>query len=275
MGSSRPGLTEKERSGPGLVSRPPSLLGVDLVAWSARTHRSSAGHGRTPMPQADQRHLDLQALRRCRARPGCSPTAHRDDASGQPASSFVSSTARRRDVVLAMTEANFQTFPLHRGVRSLAARGLFVLRLRLYVARGRLDRQIAAGCPCELSPALALRARQLIDPRTRQRLARSLRGVVQYVDRAVGRPVLVSAVVIDRAAVSADRETILGLAERLEGVDPVNPRGIVLAQKLLTDGIDSPLFNRCCARTIAEAVWEIADALGADPPIAGFDAVVR
>ena len=248
MGSSRPGLTEKERSGPGLVSRPPSLLGVDLVAGPARTHRSSAGHGRTPMPQADQRHLDLQAL--------------------------VSSTARRRDPALAMTEANFHTFPLHRGGRSLAAGGLFVLRLRLYVARGRLDRQIAAGCPCELSPALALRARQLIDPRTRQRLARSLRGVVQYVDRAVGRPVLVSAVVIDRAAVSADRETILGLAERLEGVDPVNPRGIVLAQKLLTDGIDSPLFNRCCARTIAEAVWEIADALGADPPITGFNAVV-
>ena len=194
MGSSRPGLTEKERSGPGLVSRPPSLLGVDLVAGPARTHRSSAGHGRTPMPQADQRHLDLQAL--------------------------VSSTARRRD------------------------------------------------------PALALRARQLIDPRTRQRLARSLRGVVQYVDRAVGRPVLVSAVVIDRAAVSADRETILGLAERLEGVDPVNPRGIVLAQKLLTDGIDSPLSNRCSTRTIAQAAWEIADALGADPPIAGFDNVV-
>jgi hypothetical protein len=110
----------------------------------------------------------------------------------------------------------------------------------------------------------------LSDPRTRQRLARSLRGIVAYADRVEGRP-LFSAVVIDRAAVRADREAILGLAE---AEDPVNPRGIVLARRLLTDGIDSPLYNRRCGRTVAAAVWEVSDALGDDdPPTVVFDLV--
>jgi hypothetical protein len=141
------------------------------------------------------------------------------------------------------------------------------------MTRGRLDRQIAAGCPCDSTAALALRARQLVDPRSRLRLARSLRGVVEYVDRVGARPVLFSSVMIEREAVSADRETILGLVERLEGTAPVNPRGVVLARTLLTDGIGSPLSNRSCGRTVAEAVWDVADALGADPPTTVFDAV--
>jgi len=142
--------------------------------------------------------------------------------------------------------------------------------MRLWLTRGRLDQRIVTGCPWDSRAATALRARQLSDPRTRQRLARSLRGIVAYAGRVEGRP-LFSAVVIDRAAVRADREAILGLAE---AEDPVNPRGIVLARRLLTDGIDSPLYNRRCGRTVAAAVWEISDALDDDDPAtAVFDLV--
>jgi hypothetical protein len=79
--------------------------------------------------------------------------------------------------------------------------------------------------------------------------------------------------VIQRSAVWTGREAILGLADRLDGPVPVEPRGIVRAVSLLTDGLTSPLFNSGCGRTVAEAVWEIADALQTDDPAVGFDAV--
>jgi hypothetical protein len=156
--------------------------------------------------------------------------------------------------------------------QSVCADGSFALRLQVRVTRTRLDRQLAAGHPCESTAALALRSYQLTNARARQLVARDLRGVVEFVDRAAsGR--LISAVVIERAAVRAGREAILGLAERLEGTGPVTPRGMALVRMLLTDGVSSPLFNPGCGLSVAQAVWEIADVLGGDAPTIGFDSV--
>jgi hypothetical protein len=146
------------------------------------------------------------------------------------------------------------------------------LRLRVYVIRRRLDREIALRASSPSNEALALRAGQLTQRRTRQRIAGNLRRIVAYVDR-VGSRRDFSAVVTDRAAVTAGRQSILGLAERFEGSDPVNPRGVVLAGRLLTDGFHSPLFNSSCGQTVTEAVWEVADALGEQDPTMGFDAI--
>jgi hypothetical protein len=142
------------------------------------------------------------------------------------------------------------------------------LRLSVCLRRWKLDRLIADGRPCTSTAALALRARQLVDPRTRRHLAGSLREIVDYADHA-GYGWIASAVVIERAAVRSGREAILGLAERLEGPAPVSPRGVASVQTLLTDGIESPLFNRYCQRTVLEAVWEAADLLGADAATIG------
>jgi hypothetical protein len=169
-----------------------------------------------------------------------------------------------------MADAAFDRVPSRRG-RSAPAR--VALRLRLWLTRARVDQQIANGRIWHAGAATTLRVRQLSAPRNRRRLARCLREIVAYADRVEGRPPF-SAVVADRAAVRADREAILGLAERLEADDPVNPRGIVLARRLLTDGIDSPLYNRRCGRTVAAAIWEVSDALGEDdPPTVVFDLV--
>ena len=174
------------------------------------------------------------------------------------------------DPARAMSEAAFDPFAAQ---RRRPARAGVALRVRVYFTRTRLDRQIVAGCPCESTAALALRACQLIDRRTRRRLARNLRRVVAYADRSERRAPF-SAVVTDCAAVRAGREPILGLAERLEQGGPVHPMGVILACRLLTGGIDSPLFNPRCERTVDQAVWEVADALGADdPPTTVFDAV--
>lgn len=133
------------------------------------------------------------------------------------------------------------------------------LRLRVYVSRRKLDRQIGAARERESTAMLALRERQLVHPRTLQQVVRNLRETVEYVDRLGSRRVL-STVVTDRAAVRAGREAILGLADRIEAAGPVSPRGIALAWTFLTDGL-SPLYNPSSERTVIELVWEIADAL--------------
>ena len=127
------------------------------------------------------------------------------------------------------------------------------------MTRGKLDRQIVSGRPCESTAALALRARQLASPRTRSQIARELRDTVDYVDRSGPRPI-VTAVVIEPAAVRAGRNAILGLAQRLEGSVPVQPRGVILARKFLTDGL-GPMSDPNSERTVTEAIWEITEAL--------------
>jgi hypothetical protein len=108
--------------------------------------------------------------------------------------------------------------------------------------------------------ALALRARQLVQPSTRRKIARSLREIVDYADdRALHWRF--SAVVVEPVVVRRARHPILGLAERLEGPAQVNAAGVARAQVLFTDGL-SPLFNRNSPRTATQAIYEVQDALG-------------
>jgi hypothetical protein len=162
------------------------------------------------------------------------------------------------------TSTSFDAGLPRHGGRTAARSAPYRLRLKVYLTQGRLDRQIAAGYPCEAAPELALRAKNLTDPRTQQKIARNLRGVVRYVDRM--RPHRgISSVVISPRAVRSGRRAICELAEQLERAAPVNPRGIVLAQSLLTDGT-SPFFNPHSEQTVAEAVRETQEALGDTQP---------
>jgi hypothetical protein len=137
------------------------------------------------------------------------------------------------------------------------------LRLRVLMLRASLDREILADSSRpSADPALALRMVQLTDARTRRMVAGELRRVVEYADRHRSSPVI-SCVIVERAAVRAGREAILGLAERLESGAPVSAAGIVQARALLSDP-DSPLHDPHSRRTVHEAVFEVQDALGGD-----------
>lgn len=137
-------------------------------------------------------------------------------------------------------------------------------RLRVGLHRGRLDRQLAEGFGSDPIEDRALRARQLSGKRTRRRLARSLRARVDEAERPAV-PHLSAAVPLSRRVVRSWRESLLGLAERLESPDPVNPSGVARVLVLLTDGT-GPLYSPQAADGMSEAVWWIADglALGAD-----------
>jgi hypothetical protein len=165
------------------------------------------------------------------------------------------------------TRTAFDVSPPWRADRSPSARARLALRLKVYTTRGRLDRQIATGQPWDAAAELALRARQLSDPRTQQKIARNLRRVISYVDRRGSRRAI-SAVVIDPPAVARGRRAIVELAEQLERAAAVNPRGIVLAQALLTDG-RSPLFNPYSEQSVTDAAREVHEAL-AERPTIGF-----
>jgi hypothetical protein len=138
----------------------------------------------------------------------------------------------------------------------------WTLRVRVFLSRHALDAQIAAGRPYGLSPTQLLRASQLTDPRTRRAVARRLRRVVDYADRAGPRPA-VSRVVLGRdvVAVMAGHEACLRLAERLEGTVEVSPKGVVLSRRLLNAGVRRDLTDPQLGRLVAERVWDVADAL--------------
>jgi hypothetical protein len=163
-----------------------------------------------------------------------------------------------------MPASPYEAAPFQRRARATSAGASPTLRLRVYVTRPWLDRRIAAGADCAATPALELRASQLASARTRRRLARELRALVEYAERVRSRPAY-SAVVIDRRAVSRGRHAILGLAERLEGQAPVSPRGVTLVRRLLTDGL-GPLFNPHSQQTVIQVVWNLEDALDVGLP---------
>jgi hypothetical protein len=165
--------------------------------------------------------------------------------------------------------STFDAAPSRRDRRSASAGAPFGLRLKVFVTRGRLDRQITAGHRCEGVAELELRARQLTDPRTQRELAHNLRRIIDYVDRRGSRR-FISSVITEPAAVRRGRRAILDLAEQLERAAPVNPRGVVLAHTLITDGL-SPLFNPHSERTVTEAANEVQDALEEQPTLR-FDA---
>jgi hypothetical protein len=134
-------------------------------------------------------------------------------------------------------------------------------RVRVQLHRGRLDHQIADGFDLRAFADRALRARQLAAMATRRKVARSLREVV----RAAERPALISSAIPVSPAVIPWREAVLGLADRLERPEPVNPCGVARALVLLTTG-GGPLYDPSVAQSMGEMVWWIADGLALCPP---------
>ncbi len=160
-----------------------------------------------------------------------------------------------------MGTSAYDAASLHRRARSSPVRASPSLRLRVLMTRPWLDAQLARSGARTATVALDLRARQLTSMRSRRELARQLRGIVDYAERMGSRPMF-SAVVIHRRAVTRGRHAILGLAERLEGEEPVSARGVLRVRTFLTDGL-GPLFNPNSQQTVIQVVWNIEDALGA------------
>jgi hypothetical protein len=132
-----------------------------------------------------------------------------------------------------------------------------LLRLRVFLARLSLDRRLAEGCDPELSPELALRARQLTQPAYCRALAASLRSLVQEA-KAPGRSAFGSAQPLQREAVAVWGGALGALADRLEEPEAVTPVAVARVLRLLTDGA-GPLFNPHADRLMGDMVWWVGE----------------
>ena len=130
------------------------------------------------------------------------------------------------------------------------------LRLRAVWHRWRLDRELAAGLDPHTSDEHALRAEQLVDPRRRARLARSLRRAVAGAGarRGPGVPVC-------RAAVLEARPALSALADDLDEMAETGATGVARVVQVLSDGA-APLPAVGAGRAAAGGRGRAARALG-------------
>jgi hypothetical protein len=155
------------------------------------------------------------------------------------------------------------------GVGLVVARASLAARVSARLRFATLDEALAAGEKPESRPALTLRAGRLIAPRTRRRLARSLRRFVDAAKRprvqrapwpAAPPPLPASGPHVAHAA-----HELLALADRLEEPGPVEVRGVALACVLLTDG-GGPLHRNRGAAALAAAARAAGEALAPHAP---------
>ena len=149
-------------------------------------------------------------------------------------------------------------------VPSRAPRDGYLARLRFRARRASLDRRLAAGADPATDPDLASRAEQLTLGDARRRIARVLDRILD--EAADPPPPFSSKVPLARTAIIACGPRICELAGRLEGDQPVSPRGVAQAAILVHEG-DSPLYSRSTSDTaLNHHLAGIVTALGQGSP---------
>jgi hypothetical protein len=97
----------------------------------------------------------------------------------------------------------------------------------------QLDAELAAGEPVTTDRLRAVRAAMLVAPALRRQLARGWQGVLSHPNRGI--------IPVRRSDVLAAQDDIHELAAALRCAGPVAPRGVAIANLLLTDGT-GPLY---------------------------------
>jgi hypothetical protein len=135
-------------------------------------------------------------------------------------------------------------------------------RLTDLFSKRSVDDRLLSG---ELSPETGegrARAKQLVSRRHRARSAKALRELVTESTRRA--PSLFNAnLPIQARAVWENAELILALAQELEELPSVDPRGMILTDRLLTDGA-SPAYATEDHGELVTAVERARQALKAD-----------
>ena len=131
--------------------------------------------------------------------------------------------------------------------------------LRAHMFSDRLDRWIAAGHRADGDGLVATRARQLVSPRERERLACALDAV--KVAARTRRSTLTSSVPLDLEAARIASPALTELSRALRVRRRVDARGVAMTQMLLTDPA-SPLYRPAHPTAALEDVHEALVALG-------------
>lgn len=116
----------------------------------------------------------------------------------------------------------------------------FLDRTLARVRARSLDERLLAGAPPEESRLLQARSAEILDPHNRSEVARALREMLDAAEHA-RRNFMRAQLRLREFDLVRSRSLIRDLADALEGSEPVNPRGVILADHLVRDG-DSPMF---------------------------------
>jgi hypothetical protein len=122
--------------------------------------------------------------------------------------------------------------------------------------RANLDRLLLRSEPDSLSPMLTWRAGELCSPGEREHLASQFHRVVRSSDTAH----MPGAAPLSRGAVRACAPELNAVADRLAAPEPISPRGVLLARRLLDDPA-GPLYDRDRAADLVPRLREVLRAL--------------
>ena len=125
-----------------------------------------------------------------------------------------------------------------RRLRWRLPRPRLLLRLRVILESGELDRVLASGADPASSELLTERGAQLTGVRSRRRLANGLETLIEPPTGPAG----LSSAIRPRADLRPLRPVLVALQRRLRSDEPVDPRGIAVLKWLLSD-VASPLYT--------------------------------
>jgi hypothetical protein len=114
-------------------------------------------------------------------------------------------------------------------------------RVRARLLAHSIDDRLLRGQASDRNPVVLTRLARLLSRRYRSRVAASLRRLLGEARRS-GRPPLTARLEIKQREVLGSEPLILTLADELEEEENVNPRGVILADRLITDG-SSPVYR--------------------------------
>lgn len=133
-----------------------------------------------------------------------------------------------------------------------------LLRARVRLSMPELDARLARGEEPAGDPLLALRAGQLVSRRTRKRLAIAIERACSKSGH--NRPAISAAVPVDADAIKVARPALEQLGAALRSRGAVEPRGVALAHRLLTEP-GSALFRPASPEALYAAAREALLAL--------------
>jgi hypothetical protein len=138
-----------------------------------------------------------------------------------------------------------------------------ILRARVWRRKLDLDAALAGGADPVRSEELELRAKQLVDRKTRERMAMAITNLIRIAD---GRraPIVTPQPPFTPKQVRANRPLLLQLAERLRDSGSVALRGMALSSLLLEDA-RGPLSTNSDPLTLERAIRASLAALNEDP----------
>lgn len=116
----------------------------------------------------------------------------------------------------------------------------FMDRTLARVRAHSLDERLLAGAPPEESRLLTARSAELLDAHNRAEVARALMEMLDAAEHA-RKNYMRAQIFLREFDLVKSRAEIRDLADVLEGNAPVNPRGVILADRLVRDG-NSPVF---------------------------------